>query len=245
MRTLSLFICFLLFSTISFANKKNQISFQIIDAYDNKVVENCLVTIYNYSKNIIATKISDSLGIASFTDIHEKYIIIKTSAKENLYLSFDNLFNSKKLKGKTKPIFLYPNDLYEEEILAFEDSLYGKVPIDVFDETEEMEIDTSAANSNFHDAIFPGGIPAFIQFMTKNVIYPPRCVEKGIQGKVVLFFTVEKNGKISHLNIMKSVVTEIDAEAKRLVRAMPPWIPAKIDDQEVRRRCKFPLKFSL
>ena len=92
---------------------------------------------------------------------------------------------------------------------------------------------------------FKGGMKALKLFLNRNLKYPNEvgCVS----GKVYIQFIVEKNGKIIHPIILKSLSNQCDAEAMRVVKLMPRWIPAKDLNGKNSIRSKFtiPIKFEL
>ena len=92
---------------------------------------------------------------------------------------------------------------------------------------------------------FPGGLTAMIKFVMENVRYPKAAMETNKQGTVVVEFIVEKDGKVSHAKAIQSVSDEIDAEAIRVVNAMPKWTPGKQDGKNVRVRFSMPVTFNL
>jgi TonB family protein len=65
------------------------------------------------------------------------------------------------------------------------------------------------------------------------------------RGKVYLNFVIEQDGKITHVAISKGVSFDIDQEAKRVLRAMPNWIPGKFLDEKVRTKASIPIEFTL
>jgi len=95
------------------------------------------------------------------------------------------------------------------------------------------------------EAKFKGGESAMQKWMQQNVVYPEMSIEMGEQGKVYLKFVVEKDGKISNVEVIKGVSRELDDEAKRLVRAMPGWKPAKSKGKKVRSSFTMPINFEL
>lgn len=73
---------------------------------------------------------------------------------------------------------------------------------------------------------FPGGMEAFFSFLNKNMQYPTRAADNGIEGKVVVQFDVDEHGTISNARILRPVDPDLEEEALRIVHAMPKWIPA-------------------
>jgi len=63
-----------------------------------------------------------------------------------------------------------------------------------------------------------------LRYLGSNLKYPTIAAENGIQGRVVLKFVVEKDGKVSNINIVRSLDPSCDKEAVRVVQSMPKWI---------------------
>lgn len=95
------------------------------------------------------------------------------------------------------------------------------------------------------EAEFPGGIVEMTKWINSNVQYPEVSIQMEEQGKVYLSFVVETDGSISGIKVEKSVSTELDREAKRLVRNMPAWTPGESSGKKVRTRCRLPIVFTL
>ena len=95
------------------------------------------------------------------------------------------------------------------------------------------------------EASFPGGPAAMKQWIQQNVQYPEISRELGDQGRVYVSFVVETDGSITGIDIPRSLTTELDREAKRLVREMPKWAPGSVKGESVRSRCRLPITFTL
>lgn len=95
------------------------------------------------------------------------------------------------------------------------------------------------------EASFPGGAAAMKQWIQQNVQYPEISRELGDQGRVYVSFVVETDGSITGIDIPRSLTTELDREAKRLVREMPKWTPGSVKGESVRSRCRLPITFTL
>ncbi len=92
---------------------------------------------------------------------------------------------------------------------------------------------------------FPGGDAALMKYLSENVKYPALAIKAQEQGRVVVSFTVEKDGTISDVKVARSVTPSLDAEAVRVVKAMPKWTPGKQGGQLVRVRYNVPVSFKL
>lgn len=96
------------------------------------------------------------------------------------------------------------------------------------------------------EAMFPGGSVAMRKFIQENVQYPEKAKENGDRGRVYVSFVIEKNGTISNVELKRGGLTpELNAEAKRLIRIMPPWKPGEVRGKAVRCRCLLPVTFVL
>jgi len=92
---------------------------------------------------------------------------------------------------------------------------------------------------------FPGGEEARMKFFLENMKYPEEAMETGIQGTVFLTFVVEDDGSITDVKILRGIGGGCDAEAIRVVQAMPKWIPGKQRGIPVRVQFNLPIKFTL
>ena len=92
---------------------------------------------------------------------------------------------------------------------------------------------------------FPGGEKKLFKHLHKNIRYPKRSKNKGIQGKVVVRFDIEEDGSLSNIRVIESVNDELDAEAVRVITIMPQWEPGKQDGENVRVIYNLPIRFTL
>lgn len=96
-------------------------------------------------------------------------------------------------------------------------------------------------------AEYPGGKAALKKFLSENLQYPPITHDEEINGKCYLRFLVHVSGEISDITVVKGVekCPECDAEAVRVVKKMPKWIPGKVNEKAVNTYFIFPLAFKL
>ena len=83
------------------------------------------------------------------------------------------------------------------------------------------------------------------QWVYQYLKYPAEAIRDGIQGRVMVEFVIEKDGKVSDVKVVRSVSEELDAEAVKVVAASPKWKPAKVGGQKVRCRMTVPVEFIL
>lgn len=92
---------------------------------------------------------------------------------------------------------------------------------------------------------FPGGQELLLKYLAVNIKYPASAVKVKKQGRVIVTFIVQKDGSVTHAKIAKSIDPELDAEALRVVRGMPKWIPGTQLGKPVNVKYFLPVKFSL
>ena len=83
------------------------------------------------------------------------------------------------------------------------------------------------------------------QWVYHYLKYPSSAVRDGIQGRVLVEFIINKDGKVSDVKVIKGVSEELDAEAVRVVAASPKWKPGKVDGQKVSCSMTIPVEFRL
>ena len=92
---------------------------------------------------------------------------------------------------------------------------------------------------------FPGGQEVLMKYLAANIKYPASAVKAKKQGRVIVTFVIQQDGSVSKARIAKSVDPELDAEALRIVKAMPNWTPGTQDGKPVNVKYTIPVVFSL
>lgn len=117
---------------------------------------------------------------------------------------------------------------------------------------QKLDVKKESANDNdsiynvvSENASFPGGDVALSDWMRKNMKYPEECRKQGIQGRVVISFVVNKDGRIVDLETVRSPHPALAEEGLRVVKSMPKWEPAKENGKVVRSRFNIPIMFRL
>ena len=86
-----------------------------------------------------------------------------------------------------------------------------------------------------HVPTYPGGFEAMYEFLKKEMRHPEGAEIKS--GRVIIRFIVEKDGRLTHFEVLRSPDEKLSEEALRLVKLMPRWTPAKNKGKVV--RCLF------
>ena len=116
-------------------------------------------------------------------------------------------------------------------------------PVELPVEEEEEEVVFKVVEQQ---AEFPGGPQAMFKYLSEHIKYPVICQENGIQGKVICQFTVNKDGSIVDIQVLRSSGHyALDKEAMRVIQSMPKWAPGKQRGKPVRSRFTLPVTFKL
>ncbi|WP_345953133.1 TonB family protein [Mucilaginibacter sp. PAMB04168] len=86
-----------------------------------------------------------------------------------------------------------------------------------------------------------GGAAAWSRFLQKNIRYP----DTEVQGRVVISFIIEKDGRLTDLQVIKGVVSELDREAMRVLKLAPAWKPGMQNGKPVRVKYTIPIVFQM
>ncbi len=92
---------------------------------------------------------------------------------------------------------------------------------------------------------FPGGQKAMYKFINRNIRYPKKAKENGVEGRVYVRFIVGKDGAIRDVKILKGIGSGCDAEAIRVVKRMPKWKPGRQRGRAVSVKFTLPFSFKL
>ena len=83
------------------------------------------------------------------------------------------------------------------------------------------------------------------QWVYQYLKYPAEAVRDGVQGRVMVEFVINKDGKVSDVKVQRGVSEELDAEAVKVVAASPKWKPGKVNGEKVRCSMTIPVEFRL
>lgn len=92
---------------------------------------------------------------------------------------------------------------------------------------------------------FPGGEQELFRFMINELQYPADAAKAGNEGRVVVQFTIEADGKVSNPEVVVGVCESLDREALRIVSRMPKWTPGYSDGKAVACSFVIPVEFKL
>lgn len=173
-------------------------------------------------------------------DGHDKLKIENTEGEVGV-TTLSNI-EIKKWSEKPKDIIIDKPILYKDETNNINNS---DVSLNQQEETNISENDDPPYNVVEQMPEFPGGEVGLNDFLNKSVKYPSEAAKMGIEGKVYVNFVVTKHGTIINSKVVRGVDPLLDAEALRVVKSFPKWIPGKQNGEVVKVSFTIPVNFKL
>jgi len=90
---------------------------------------------------------------------------------------------------------------------------------------------------------FPGGKKRLSIYISKTLKYPKRSFQYKIGGKVIINFSIEKDGSIANVKVTEGINLELNNEAIRVIKNMPRWSPGYQDGIPIRVKYRLPIRF--
>ena len=153
------------------------------------------------------------------------------------------------------PILSDQIDIVDDEIKIDDDMFMNleddaSIGVEIMDyvEVEEEVVEEEAIPFQLVEEkpSFQGGdANQFSKWVNSRLVYPEIAKENGVQGRVTLQFTVEKDGSVTKVKVLRGVDPSLDKEAVRVVSMSPKWKPGKQRDRAVPVTYTFPVIFQL
>ena len=145
-------------------------------------------------------------------------------------------------------IEIVENDLQVDDFFSVDDSNLEVTIHDYIEEVREEVIEDETIDfvivedkPKFNN----GDANAFSVWVGQNLIYPEIPKENGVQGRVILQFTVLRDGSVGNVKVLRGVDAALDREAVRVVSSSPKWTPGRQRDRAVNVTYTFPVIFQL
>ena len=129
-----------------------------------------------------------------------------------------------------------------------DDASLGVEIMDYVEEVKEEVVEEEAIPFQLVEEkpSFNGGdANEFSKWVNSKLQYPEIAKENGVQGRVTLQFTVNPDGSVSNVKVLRGVDSSLDKEAVRVVSMSPKWKPGKQRDRAVKVTYTFPVIFQL
>lgn len=116
-------------------------------------------------------------------------------------------------------------------------------PIEV--EAEEIEEETIILTAEQKPTFQGGDLNSFRNWVNARLSYPELARENNIQGTVTVSFVIEKDGRLTNIQVLKSPDKTLSDEAVKVLAKSPKWEPARQRNMPVRFRYTLPVVFKL
>ena len=139
-------------------------------------------------------------------------------------------------------------ELEDDMFMNLEDDASLGVEIMDYVEVEEEVVEEEAIPFQLVEekpSVQGGDANQFSKWVNSRLVYPEIAKENGVQGRVTLQFTVEKDGSVTKVRVLRGVDPSLDKEAVRVVSMSPKWKPGKQRDRAVPVTYTFPVIFQL
>lgn len=151
----------------------------------------------------------------------------------------------------TEELQIVENDVKVETDFISTDDSDQKIEIKPYVEAkpveEEVEVEEEIPFAIVEDKPTFQGKDAneFTKWVYNNIEYPEIAKENGIQGRVTVQFTIDKDGSVKDVKVLRSVDSSLDKEAVRVIQKSPKWSPGKQRNKPVKVKYTFPIIFQL
>ena len=145
-------------------------------------------------------------------------------------------------------IQIVDDDIPTDEIFSFDDT---PLQVDIYDYREEVKEEVIEEETvdfvrvekkptfNGEDA------NTFSRWVAQNLVYPEIAKENGVQGRVILQFTILRDGSLGNIKVLRGIDSALEKEAVRVVSQSPKWEPGRQRDRAVKVTYTFPVIFQL
>ena len=132
------------------------------------------------------------------------------------------------------------------QVVTNDTKITTEVDFAEFDENTEVIQQVEVAEETIEETMpsFQGGdLNTFRNWVQQNVKFPQIALENGIQGRVVLSFVIEKDGRLTNIQVLQTPDRSLSEEAIRVLNKSPKWSPGKQRNQVVRVKYTLPVDF--
>ena len=139
------------------------------------------------------------------------------------------------------------------EVVTNDTKIETEIDFAEFDVNQAIEVAPVQTEEVFEEEIFivveekasfmGGDEGTFRNWVQQNVKFPQIALENGIQGRVVLSFVIEKDGRLTNIQVLQTPDRSLSEEAIRVLSKSPKWSPGKQRNQVVRVKYTLPVDF--
>ncbi len=183
-------------------------------------------------------------------------LLIKKSVGDQLF-SMANNFNYQSLKKRIRMMTINKSSRLRQlralavvPVISLALLAFANPTTETADELVVVAYNEPEVSQDVYESVeqmpeFPGGQAEMMKYLAQNIQYPANAAKNNVEGRVAVQFVIEKDGRIGEVKIARSVDPELDAEALRVVKSMPNFIPGRQDGKPVAVWYTIPISFKL
>ena len=183
-------------------------------------------------------------------------LLIRKSVGDQLF-SMANNFNYQSLKKRIRMMTINKSSRWKTlralavvPVIALALLAFANPTTETADELVVVAYNEPEVSQDVYESVeqmpeFPGGQAEMMKYLAQNIQYPANAAKNNVEGRVAVQFVIEKDGRIGEVKIARSVDPELDAEALRVVKSMPNFIPGRQDGKPVAVWYTIPISFKL
>ena len=183
-------------------------------------------------------------------------LLIKKSVGDQLF-SMANNFNYQSLKKRIRMMTINKSSRWRQlralavvPVISLALLAFANPTTETADELVVVAYNEPEVSQDVYESVeqmpeFPGGQAEMMKYLAQNIQYPANAAKNNVEGRVAVQFVIEKDGRIGEVKIARSVDPELDAEALRVVKSMPNFIPGRQDGKPVAVWYTIPISFKL
>lgn len=151
----------------------------------------------------------------------------------------------------TEELQIVENDVKVETEFISSDDSNQKIEIKSYieakpvEEAEEVEEEIPYAVVEEKPKFQDKDANAFTKWVYDNLEYPEIAKENGIQGRVTVQFTIDKDGSVKNVKVLRGVDSSLDKAAVSVINKSPKWSPGKMRGRPTKVSYTFPIIFQL
>ena len=145
-------------------------------------------------------------------------------------------------------IEIVDDDIPTDNIFSFDDT---PLQVDIYDYREEVteevieEETVDFVRVEYKPTFNNGDANTFSRWVAEHMVYPEIAKENGVQGRVILQFTILRDGTLGNVKVLRGIDPALEKEAVRVVSSSPKWEPGRQRDRAVNVTYTFPVIFQL
>ena len=236
MKILVVLFALLMHSSVS----AKELTVLIIENWKSKPMAGCQVTLKSNVGRVLEEAVTDSLGVVTFSKASYGYHTVEAKESKGNFHGSSTTF---KLKKDTAIIMvLSPTRKYARTQIALEDSIWKE------QKTTGSNTDIKIGNNglpNRSDAQMKIIDDHIKRHVNESFRYPEISRELGDQGIVYVQFILESDASVTEITVSRGLSQELDREARRLIRSIPPFDFIPETARFNRMRLRYPIIFTL